>query len=444
MKKSKTTEIKEKGKKIETKTEALSPPKDSLSQILSKRKDISAQDFKPKVAVAGVGGGGNNTVNAVIDKKIDDVLTIAYNTDAQALEHSKAKIKMQLGPELTKGHGAGANPEVGKLAAIESEDEIKKHLEGVHVLFVVAGMGGGTGTGAGPQVARIALELGVLTIGVVTTPFAFEGSHREIAAKKGLEDFQNNCDVLIVVGNQNLFTLANEETTFLNAFELTDDVLCSGLKSFIQTIKQPSRINVDVSDFFAIMKGRKSRARMGTGFAEGLDRGIKAAQEAMASPLLELGGMMAKEVDGAIICIRCGKDMSLNEINQAVEHIRQSISDDAQIIFGATVDPTMENKVEIAVFATSSNLKKDFIQDDEEYHITTKAGTFEHEDISMSDFNDLIEKEDDKIGAPHSFSINENSNNSDFIIKNNSKPGFFRRILNFFFGEKKDEEPPFF
>lgn len=413
-------------------------PKDSLSHILSKRIDLNEKDFKPKVAVIGVGGGGGNAVNAVIENEIKDVLTINYNTDAQVLKYSKADIKMHLGPTLTKGHGAGANPQVGKLAAQESEEEIKKHLTGVHVAFIVAGMGGGTGTGAGPEIAKIALEKGILTIGLVTTPFDFEGDQRKKAAQKGLEEFQNNCDVLIVIGNQNLFSLANEETTFLNAFELTDQVLCSGLKSFIQTIKEPSRINVDVSDFFTIMKGKKSRARMGTGFAEGEEKGIKAAQEAMASPLLELGGIIAKDVDGVIICIRCGNDMTLNDINQAVEHIRSSVSEKAQIIFGATVDEKMKNKVQISIFATTS-IKDD---DDDETPQIEEKNKEEFNNTINATFDDLINtpSEEDLIGKPHSNMINED--HQQFTIRE-QKPSILKRFFNFILRKKKKKVPPY-
>ncbi len=408
------------------------PPKNSLSDILSKRTDL--KDFTPQIAVIGVGGSGGNAVNAVIESGIKGVKTIIYNTDAQVLKGAKSEVKMQLGPKLTQGHGAGADPEVGRLAVLESEDEIKKHLEGTHVLFIVSGMGGGTGTGAGPEIGRIALDLGILVIGLVTTPFEFEGEQRKKCARLGVEIFQKNSDVLIVISNQNLFSLSNSETTFENAFRLTDEILCEGLRSFIQTIKEPARINVDVADFFTIMKGKKSRARMGTGFSSGEDRGIKAAQEAMASPLLELGGMMSKDIDGVIICIRCGKDMTLSDINKAVEYIRQSVSPEANIIFGATLDDDLSGKVELSIFATTSNyteknkpVENTFNEFDDSYS----------SDFDTTSFDELLSlQEDDLIGQPHSAAVNEAS--EDYVVKKKPK-GFFKRLFSFFFGSSKDE-----
>lgn len=401
-------------------------PKNSLSAIFSKRKDVDLSNFKPKIAVIGVGGGGGNAVNAVIESGIEDVLTITYNTDAQVLKYAKSDIVMQLGPELTKGHGAGANYEVGRLSAIESEKEIREHLDGVHVAFVVAGMGGGTGTGAGPEIAKIALDMGILTIGLVTTPFEFEGEQRTNAAKKGLSNFEKTSDVLIVISNQNLFKMASEETTFLNAFKLTDDVLCSGLRSFIFTIKEPSRINVDIADFFTVMKGKQCRARMGCGVASGENRGVLAAQEAMSSPLLELGDMISKNIDAVIICIRCGKDTTLSEINKSVEFVRNSISKQANIIFGATVDNSMEGKIEVAVFATLLNkmndkeIKKDVVNDSIDKSEVRNRVSFE----------DLVESidESDIIGRPHSMAINEDSEE----YKDEEEESWIEKIISFF------------
>lgn len=411
------------------------PPKNSLSDILSKRTDL--KDFTPQIVVIGVGGSGGNAVNAVIEHGIKDVRTVIYNTDAQVLKNAKSQIKMQLGPKLTQGHGAGADPEVGRLAVLESEAEIKKHLEGIHVAFIVSGMGGGTGTGAGPEIGRIALELGILTIGLVTTPFEFEGEQRKRSAKDGVEVFQKNSDVLIVISNQNLFNLSNEETTFEHAFKLTDEVLCDGLRSFIQTIKEPSRINVDVADFFTIMKGKKSRARMGTGYAEGEDRGIKAAQEAMASPLLELGGMIANDIDGMIICIRCGKDMTLSDINKSVEYIRQSVSPEANIIFGATFDEDLYAQVEISVFATTSYEEQSNVG-----QATIPDAVMENDmfstDFDTTSFDELLSlNSEDLIGTAHSSAINENS--SDYIVKEESVgfcSRFWTKFCSYFFGSK--------
>lgn len=414
-------------------------PTGSLSQILAERKDIQQKDFKPKIAVIGVGGAGNNATNTLIKQGLDNVTMIACNTDAQALETSLASIKIQLGPQLTKGHGAGANAEVGKIAAQESEDEIRKQLEGMHMVFVVAGLGGGTGTGAGPEICRIALEMGILTLGFVTTPFEFEGVQRKKSANGGLERFQNNCDVLIVVGNQNLFSLANDETTFLNAFALTDDVLSSGVQSVVRTVSESGLINTDLSDFFTIMKGKKSRARMGSGMAEGDDRGARAAQEAMASPLLELDGVMAKDIDGVIICIRCGQDMTLNDINQAVDFIKQSVSDDANIIFGATIDESMYGKVQVSIFATSS-MNSEMSKEEEKYKIN-EYNNIEQADIKIDTFEELI-ADDIELGKPHQAMLHEDNLN-DMYITSQPKPGLFKRIFKSFRKNKDNDLPSY-
>ena len=415
-------------------------PTGSLSQILSERKDIQQKDFKPKVAVVGVGGAGCNAINNLVKHGLENVITIACNTDAQALDTSFANIKIQLGPKLTKGHGAGANAEVGKIAAQESEDEIKKHLEGMHMIFVVAGLGGGTGTGAGPELCRMALEMGILTLGFVTTPFEFEGMHRRKTAESGLEKFQDNCDVLIVVGNQNLFSLSNETTTFLSAFALTDEVLCSGVQSVVRTVSESGLINTDLSDFFTIMKGKKSRARMGTGIATGEDRGAIAAQEAMASPLLELGGVISKDIDGVIICIRCGQDMTLNDINQAVDYIKQSVSDDANIIFGATIDEQMKDKVQVSIFATSS-IHNENHKETEKYNFSDYSKE-DQVDLKIETFEELL-ADNIEVGKTHQTVLHEeNMNNETQYITSQPKKNIFKKFTSMF---KKNEEdlPPY-
>lgn len=430
--KAKATESSASNKKI---------PTGSLSQILSERKDIQQKDFRPRIAVIGTGGAGGNAINNLIRSGLENVMTIACNTDAQALETSLANIKLQLGPKYTKGHGAGANAEVGKIAALESEEEIRKQLEGMHMVFVVAGLGGGTGTGAGPEICRIALEMGILTLGFVTTPFEFEGVHRKKSAQAGLDMFQENCDVLIVVGNQNLFSLANEETTFLNAFALTDEVLSSGVKSVVSTISEAGLINTDLADFFAIMKGRKSRARMGTGVAEGEDRGMHAAQEAMASPLLELGGLMAKDIDGVIICIRCGQDMTLNDINQAVDYIKQAVSEDANIIFGATIDEKMNGKVQVSMFATSSmnNHAHKVVAVHDEYG---KDYGRDQEAIKIESFEELI-ADDMELGRSHQDMVHEDDMNASaqFVVAQ-PKEGLLKKMFKAF-GKSREEVPSY-
>jgi len=435
-------QMKKKTKEVVTKKEATQGkktqiPTGSLSQILSERKDLQQKDFRPKVAVIGVGGAGGNAINNLVKQGLENVTTIACNTDAQALSSSLANVTVQLGPKLTRGHGAGANSEIGKLAAQESEEEIKKQLEGMHMIFVVAGLGGGTGTGAGPQICRMAIEMGVLTLGFVTTPFEFEGLQRKKSAQTGLENFQDNCDVLIVVGNQNLFSLSSEETTFLNAFALTDEVLCSGVQSVVRTVSESGLINTDLSDFFTIMKGKKSRARMGTGVASGPDRGALASQEAMASPLLELGGIMAKDIDGVIICIRCGTDMTLNDINQAVDYVKQSISEEANIIFGATIDESMIDKVQVSIFATSSNTPK---EDKKPTYNFDQYAKQDQADIKIESFEELL-ADNIEVGRPHQTMIHEDNLNSEAqYMAAPEKKGVFSKFAKMF--KKKDEDLP--
>ncbi len=410
---------------------------DTLSKTLSDRKDIDSQDFRPRIAVIGVGGAGGNAINNLVKSGLDGVRTIACNTDAQALESSLAGMKIQLGPKSTMGHGAGAKSQVGKLAAIESEQDIMAALSGVHMAFIVAGLGGGTGNGAGPMISKIALGMGILTVGFVTTPFDFEGAHRRASANEGLESFQENCDVLVVIGNQNLFCLSNEETTFLNAFALADDVLCSGVKNVVRTISESGLINTDLADFFTIMKGRKSRARMGSGFAEGERRGARAAQEAMASPLLELGGIMSKDIDGVIICIRCGNDMTLNDVNEAVDSVRNAVAGDANIIFGATIDPSMDGKVQVSVFATSSIAE-------ERVEEQSQTLDFEFSDSAIESFEEMI-TEEIELGRSHGAILHEDSQhleNAGFMIQ--EKVSFLDRVLSFFKKSRKKEIPPYF
>lgn len=407
--------------------------KDSLSYTFSHRNDLDFSDFKPKIAVIGVGGGGGNAVNAAIESSISDILTLTFNTDAQVLKNAKSDIVMQLGPNSTKGHGAGADPLVGKKSVFESEQAIKEHLKGVHVAFIVAGMGGGTGTGAAPEIARISTELGILTIGLVTTPFEFEGEKRMSVAKKGIVALESKADILVVINNQSLFGLSTEETTLENAFELTDNVLCSGLRSFIHTIKEPSRINVDIADFFTIMKGKHARARMGTGLAEGANRGEVAAQLAMSSPLLDLENMNASAITAIIICIRCGRDTTLNEVNKAVASIRGAVHKDANIIFGASLDDALENQIEVSLFATldpkfvlTSSDEKDVMNKNVNY----ESDKINNKNVVIESFEGLLSDnigEDEYLGTPHSFAVNE----SPSMYKSEKKVSIFKKAVNF-------------
>lgn len=315
--------------------------------------DIKAPDnviLKPIITVFGVGGAGGNAVNNMIKSNLKGANFVVANTDAQALKHSESENKIQLGAESTKGLGAGASPEVGHSAAVESESEIRSYLEGSNMLFVTAGMGGGTGTGASPVIAKIAKELGILTVGVVTKPFLFEGARRMKVANKGLAELQGYVDTLIVVPNQNLFRIANENTTFQEAFEMADDVLHAGVRGVTDLITSPGLVNLDFADIETVMR-EKGKAMMGTGEASGEDRAIKAAESAIANPLLDQNSM--RGASGVLINITGGKDMTLYEVDSAANRIREEVGEtDANIIFGSTFSSELEGTIRVSVVAT--------------------------------------------------------------------------------------------
>jgi len=315
--------------------------------------DIKAPDnviLQPTITVFGVGGAGGNAVNNMIKSSLKGANFVVANTDAQALKHSDSENKIQLGAESTKGLGAGASPEVGHAAAIESEEEIRNLLEGSNMLFITAGMGGGTGTGASPVIAKIAKELGILTVGVVTKPFLFEGARRMKVANKGLTELQGYVDTLIVVPNQNLFRIANENTTFQEAFEMADDVLHAGVRGVTDLITSPGLVNLDFADIETVMR-EKGKAMMGTGEANGEDRAIKAAESAIANPLLDQNSMCG--ASGVLINITGGKDMTLYEVDSAANRIREEVGEtDANIIFGSTFNPELDGVIRVSVVAT--------------------------------------------------------------------------------------------
>ena len=305
--------------------------------------------LKPVITVFGVGGAGGNAVNNMIASKLQGACFVVANTDAQALEHSLCENKIQLGATVTKGVGAGASPEVGASAAEESADEIRGYLEGSNMVFVTAGMGGGTGTGASPVVAKIAKEMGILTVGVVTKPFQFEGDHRMKTADKGLIELQEYVDTLIVITNQNLFRIANERTTFADAFKMADDVLYAGVRGVTDLMIMPGLINLDFADIRSVMS-EMGKAMMGTGEAGGEDRAIKAAEAAISNPLLDHSSM--KGAKGVLINIT-GGDMTLFEVDAAANRIREEVGDsEANIIFGSTFDPDLEGVIRVSVVAT--------------------------------------------------------------------------------------------
>ncbi len=306
-------------------------------------------DFTPRIAVVGVGGGGTNAVNNMVSMGLDGVEFIVANTDAQSLSNSKAERRVQLGPHLTQGLGAGAKPEMGRAAAEEATEELARHLEGCHMVFVTAGMGGGTGTGAAPVIARMARERGILTVGVVTKPFDFEGPKRRKAADSGIEELQQFVDTLIVIPNQNLFRLATDRTTFAEAFKMADNVLYMGVRGVTDLMVNPGLVNLDFADIRTVM-AEMGKAMMGTGESDGDDRAVKAAEAAISNPLLEDTSMRGAR--GVLINITGGYDMTLFEVDEAANRIRREVDEDANIIFGSSVDEGMNGRIRVSVVAT--------------------------------------------------------------------------------------------
>ncbi|MGH2343350.1 cell division protein FtsZ [Segnochrobactraceae bacterium EtOH-i3] len=309
--------------------------------------DLTKQ--KPRIMVFGVGGAGGNAVNNMITAGLQGCEFVVANTDAQALSLTKSERVIQMGVAVTEGLGAGSQPEVGRAAAEEVIDEITDHLEGFHMVFVTGGMGGGTGTGAAPVVARAARERGILTVGVVTKPFHFEGQRRMRIADAGIAELQKNVDTLIVIPNQNLFRIANERTTFADAFAMADQVLYSGVACITDLMVKDGLINLDFADVRSIMRGM-GKAMMGTGEASGEKRAIQAAEAAIANPLLDETSM--KGAKGLLISITGGKDLTLFEIDEAMTRIREEVDSEANIIFGSTFDDTLEGMIRVSVVAT--------------------------------------------------------------------------------------------
>jgi cell division protein FtsZ len=306
-------------------------------------------ELRPRITVLGVGGAGGNAVNNMIASKLEGVEFLVANTDAQALAQSKAERCLQIGPMVTSGLGAGAKPEIGRASAEETLDEMLDQLSGSHMVFITAGMGGGTGTGAAPVIARAVREQGMLTVGVVTKPFAFEGERRMRIAERGIEELQAFVDTLIIIPNQNLFRVANDRTTFAQAFAMADDVLHSGVRGVTDLIVMPGLINLDFADIKTVMS-EMGKAMMGTGEAEGEERALKAAEAAISNPLLDEVSM--KGARGVLINITGGPDMTLFEVDQAANRIRAEVDPDANIIFGGTLLENMEGRLRVSVVAT--------------------------------------------------------------------------------------------
>ncbi|MDB5705325.1 MAG: cell division protein FtsZ [Sphingomonas bacterium] len=306
-------------------------------------------ELTPRIAVIGVGGAGGNAIANMMRAEVQGVDFLVANTDSQALKQSSAAHKIQLGAKITQGLGAGSRPEIGRAAAEETLEQVTKMLEGAHMCFIAAGMGGGTGTGAAPVIAKAARDMGILTVGVVTKPFAFEGNRRAKAAEAGIEELQKYVDTLIVIPNQNLFLVANANTTFKEAFQMADEVLQQGVRGITDLMVMPGLINLDFADVRSVMQ-EMGKAMMGTGEASGDNRAIEAASKAIANPLLD--GVSMKGAKGVIVSITGGDDMRLLEVDEAANHIRELVDEDANIIWGSAFNPELEGKIRVSVVAT--------------------------------------------------------------------------------------------
>jgi cell division protein FtsZ len=330
-------------------------------------------ELKPRITVIGVGGAGGNAIANMIGASVDGVDFIVANTDAQALNASPAERRIQLGPRITEGLGAGSRPDIGRAAAEETIAEVQEALEGVHMCFIAAGMGGGTGTGAAPVIAKAARDKGILTVGVVTKPFTFEGARRMRSADSGIEELQKHVDTLIVIPNQNLFLIANPNTTFKEAFEMADEVLQQGVRGITDLMVMPGLINLDFADVRSVME-EMGKAMMGTGEAEGDGRALAAAEKAIANPLLD--GVSMRGAKGVIVSIVGGEDMRLMEVDEAANHIRELVDPDANIIWGSAFNEGLNGRIRVSVVATGIDV--------EAAALAAKSQPFRLGDIGMS------------------------------------------------------------
>ena len=367
-----------------------------------------------KIKVIGVGGGGGNAVNTMISSSLQGVDFINANTDAQALGVSNSPIKIQIGAQITKGLGAGSNPEIGRQSALESRDEIRPYLEGADMIFITAGMGGGTGTGATPVIAEIARECSILTIAVVTKPFQFEGKKRNIQAEEGIAQLRETVDTLIVVPNQRLLSLGGRNLSLLEAFKKADDILYQAVKGISDLILVPGLINLDFADVKSVMSNM-GMAIMGTGVASGENRAVEAAQRAISSPLLEDNTIQGAH--GILLNITGGPDMSLYEVNEASSLIQEEADDDANIIFGTVIDQNMHDEIRITVIATGFD---DFMKKKESLGNVTHLGGYRREDLSTPTF--MRREKTQNHANVAAMSINGETENMDIQI-----PTFLRR-----------------
>ena len=367
-----------------------------------------------KIKVIGVGGGGGNAVNTMISSSLHGVDFINANTDSQALGVSNSPIKIQIGTQITKGLGAGSNPEIGRQSALESRDEIRPYLEGADMIFITAGMGGGTGTGATPVIAEIARECSILTIAVVTKPFQFEGKKRNIQAEEGIAQLRETVDTLIVVPNQRLLSLGGRNLSLLEAFKKADDILYQAVKGISDLILVPGLINLDFADVKSVMSNM-GMAIMGTGVASGENRAVEAAQRAISSPLLEDNTIQGAH--GILLNITGGPDMSLYEVNEASSLIQEEADDDANIIFGTVIDQNMHDEIRITVIATGFD---DFMKKKESLGNVTHLGGYRREDLSTPTF--MRREKSQNHANIAAMSINGEAENMDIQI-----PTFLRR-----------------
>ena len=367
-----------------------------------------------KIKVIGVGGGGGNAVNTMISSSLQGVDFINANTDAQALGVSNSPIKIQIGAQITKGLGAGSNPEIGRQSALESRDEIRPYLEGADMIFITAGMGGGTGTGATPVIAEIARECSILTIAVVTKPFQFEGKKRNIQAEEGIAQLRETVDTLIVVPNQRLLSLGGRNLSLLEAFKKADDILYQAVKGISDLILVPGLINLDFADVKSVMSNM-GMAIMGTGVASGENRAVEAAQRAISSPLLEDNTIQGAH--GILLNITGGPDMSLYEVNEASSLIQEEADEDANIIFGTVIDQNMHDEIRITVIATGFD---DFMKKKESLGNVTHLGGYRREDLSTPTF--MRREKTQNHANVAAMSINGETENMDIQI-----PTFLRR-----------------
>lgn len=349
--------------------------------------DIDFQNEDCKIKVIGCGGGGNNAVNRMIEEGLKNVEFIGINTDKQALVLSKAEFKIQLGDKLTRGLGAGANPEIGRKAAEESKDEITEALKGADMVFITCGMGGGTGTGAAPVVAQIAKTMGILTVGVVTKPFPFEGRKRMIHAEAGIKALKESVDTLVTIPNERLLSLVDKKTTLMESFRKADDVLKQGVQGISDLITIPGLINLDFADISTIMTN-KGLAHMGVGVGTGDNRAQEAAKQAIESPLLETSIVGAT---GVLLNVTGGSDLSLLEINEAAEIVQEEADPDANIIFGAVIDENLKDEIRITVIATGFDSEEEANKGGAKFDVVNKQNV-KSEVAATKESSDTSEK----------------------------------------------------